>query len=169
VPTDYPDGRGELWWLVLEEIVRRANEIELCRNGELWQLPTATLAEKERAFEEIYWWLRGLDEATQRSVVRVLADRHEIDVGAMTHDLIMSWDEIRGLATDPLVTIGAHTKGHCAIAKLSPEKAREELEEGAGRTSSACAPPISAFPMAMSAAHARETSPSPASSALRRQ
>jgi hypothetical protein len=118
---------------VLEEIVRRANEIELCRNGELWQLPTATLAEKERAFEEIYWWLRGLDEATQRSVVRVLADRHEIDIGAMTHDLIMSWQEIRGLATDPLVTVGAHTKAHYAIAKLSPEKAREELEESADR------------------------------------
>ena len=79
-PTDYPDGRGELWWLALEEIVSRANEIELCRNGELWQLPTATLAEKERAFEEIYWWLRGLDEATQRSVVRVLADRYEVDM-----------------------------------------------------------------------------------------
>lgn len=133
VPTDYPDGRGELWWLVLEKIVRRANEIELCRNGELWQLPTATLAEKERAFEEIYWWLRGLDEATQRSVARVLADRYEIDIGAMTRDLIMSWDEIRGLAADPLVTIGAHTKGHYAIAKLSPEKAREELEGSADR------------------------------------
>jgi peptidoglycan/xylan/chitin deacetylase (PgdA/CDA1 family) len=133
VPTDYPDGRGELWWLVLEEIVRRANEMELCRNGELWQLSTATLAEKERAFEEIYWWLRGLDEATQRSVVRVLADRCEIDIGAMTRDLIMSWEEIRGLAANPLVTIGAHSKGHYAIAKLSPEKARDELEGSADR------------------------------------
>ena len=37
VPTDYPDGTGELWWLALEEIVARADEIELCRNGALWQ------------------------------------------------------------------------------------------------------------------------------------
>ncbi|MGZ5863124.1 MAG: polysaccharide deacetylase family protein, partial [Methyloceanibacter sp.] len=36
-------------------------------------------------------------------------------------------------AADPLVTIGAHTKGHYAIAKLSPEKAREELEGSADR------------------------------------
>lgn len=159
VPTDYPDGRGELWWLVLEEIVRRANEIELCRNGELWPLPTATLAEKERAFEEIYWWLRGLDEATQRSVVRVLADRYEIDIGAMTRDLIMSWDEIRGLATDPLVTIGAHTKGHYAIAKLSPEKAREELEESADRLEDELGvrPAHFSFPYGdVSSAHARD-------------
>ena len=133
VPTDYPDGRGELWWLALEEIVRRADGIELCRNGELWQLPTATLAEKERAFEEIYWWLRGLDEATQRSIVRILADRYDVDMPAMTRELIMNWDEIRQLAGDPLVTIGAHTKGHYALAKLSPERAREEMVESADR------------------------------------
>lgn len=133
VPTDYPDGRGELWWLALEEIVRRADGIELCRNGELWQLPTATLAEKERAFEEIYWWLRGLDEATQRGIVRILADRYDVDMQAMTRELIVNWDEIRGLAADPLVTVGAHTKGHYALAKLSPEKAREEMVGSADR------------------------------------
>ena len=49
VPTDYPGGRGELWWLALEEVVRRAQDgIELCRNGELWHLPAATLAELAR-------------------------------------------------------------------------------------------------------------------------
>ena len=31
VPTDYPDGNGELWWLALEEIIARASEIELCQ------------------------------------------------------------------------------------------------------------------------------------------
>lgn len=48
VPTDYPDGNGELWWLALEEIVARAHEIELCRNGELWRLPAGTVPEKTR-------------------------------------------------------------------------------------------------------------------------
>jgi peptidoglycan/xylan/chitin deacetylase (PgdA/CDA1 family) len=130
---DYPDGRGELWWLALEEIVRRAEGIELCRNGELWMLPAGTTPEKERAFEEIYWWLRALDEATQRRVVRALADCHDVDMEAMTKDLIMNWDEIRIMAADPLVTIGAHTRGHYAIAKLSPEKAREEMGASADR------------------------------------
>ena len=46
-PTDYPDGTGELWWLALEEIVARADEIELCRNGALWRLPAATPAQKD--------------------------------------------------------------------------------------------------------------------------
>ena len=38
LPTDYTDGKGELWWLALEEVVARAVEIELCRDGALWRL-----------------------------------------------------------------------------------------------------------------------------------
>jgi peptidoglycan/xylan/chitin deacetylase (PgdA/CDA1 family) len=131
VPTDYPSGKGELWWIALEEIIRRADELELCRMGELWRLPTESIAEKWRAYEQIYWWLRALDEASQRQVVRGLAERYDIDLGALCRDLVMDWDELRALASDPLVTIGAHTKGHYALAKLSTEKALAEMEGSA--------------------------------------
>lgn len=131
VPTDYPSERGELWWLTLEEVVARAEEIELCRNDELWRLPTGTLQEKERSHDQIYCWLRSVDEPTQRRIVRTLADRYEIDTVALCRDLVMNWDEIRTLAADPLVTIGAHTKGHYAIAKLRAEKAIDEVKGGA--------------------------------------
>lgn len=131
VPTDYPSGKGELWWLALEEIVARADEIELCKNGDLWRLPAKTVAEKWRAYDQVYWWLRAVDEATQRQIVRTLAERYEIDMGALCRDLVMTWDELRALGNDPLVTIGAHTKGHYAIAKLSPERAVAEMEGSA--------------------------------------
>jgi peptidoglycan/xylan/chitin deacetylase (PgdA/CDA1 family) len=133
VPTDYPDGNGELWWLALEEIVARAHEIELCRNGELWRLPAGTVPEKTRAFAEIYWWLRLIDEATQREVVRVLADRYEVDMAADCSRLVMDWDEIRTMAADPLVTVGAHTKGHFAVSKLCVSRACEEMGGSADR------------------------------------
>ena len=38
VATDYASGWGELWWLALEEVVGKAREIELCRQGGLWRL-----------------------------------------------------------------------------------------------------------------------------------
>jgi peptidoglycan/xylan/chitin deacetylase (PgdA/CDA1 family) len=131
IPTDYPFGRGELWWLVLEEILRNTEEIELCRGGRLWPLPTATPQEKTKAYDKIYGWLRAVDEAMQRRVVRALADHCEIDMAEMCCNLIMSWDEIRQLATDPLVTIGTHTKAHYALAKLGREKAVSEMRGSA--------------------------------------
>ena len=48
-------------------------------------------------------------------------------------DLVMNWDEIRDLASDPLVTIGAHTRRHFALAKLSLGEARLEIEESVRR------------------------------------
>jgi peptidoglycan/xylan/chitin deacetylase (PgdA/CDA1 family) len=133
LPTDYIDGKGELWWLALEQVIARANEIELCRVGALWRLKTATVPDKIRAFEEIYWWLRTVDEATQRRVVRVLAERYDVDMAADCRRRVMGWDEVRTLAADPLVTIGAHTKGHFAIAKLAEERAYDEMVGGADR------------------------------------
>jgi peptidoglycan/xylan/chitin deacetylase (PgdA/CDA1 family) len=133
VPTDYPDGNGELWWIALAEIVSRASEIELCRNGALWRLPAETVPEKNRAYDEIYWWLRLIDEATQRQIVRTLGDRYDIDMAADCRRLIMDWDEIRTMAADPLVTVAAHTKGHFAISKLSAGRALEEMRGSADR------------------------------------
>lgn len=133
VPTDYPEGSGELWWLALEEIVGKASEIELCRNDALWTLSAATPADKTRAFEEIYWYLRDVDEATQRRIVRALADRYEVDMAADCARLVMSWDELRKYASDPLVTIGAHTKGHFAVSKLTEERALDEMVGSADR------------------------------------
>lgn len=134
VPSDYPDGNGDLWWLALEQVVARTPDaIELNRDGTLWRLPTATVAEKYRAFRQVYWWLRAVDEGTQRQVVRELADRYGVDMAADCRKLIMSWDEIRSLAADPLVTIGAHTKAHFNVAKLSRAQARDELMGGADK------------------------------------
>lgn len=131
VATDYASGWGELWWLALEEVIARADEIELCRQGGLWHLPMRTAQEKQHAFEQIYEWLRSIDEARQRQVIRALADTYDIDMSAACHEQMMGWDEIRGLAADPLVTIGARSKAHYAISKLGPEKALSEMEGSA--------------------------------------
>ena len=131
VATDYASGWGELWWLALEEVVARASEIELCRQGGLWRLPTATSEEKQRGFEQIYEWLRSVDEARQRQVIRALADTYDIDMSAACHELMLGWDEIAALAADPLVAIGAQSKAHYEISKLAPEKALSEMEGSA--------------------------------------
>jgi peptidoglycan/xylan/chitin deacetylase (PgdA/CDA1 family) len=74
-----------------------------------------------------------LDEASQRHVMRALAENHGVDMAADCRRLVMNWDEIRFMADDPLVTIGAHTKGHFAISKLSASRALDEMVGSADR------------------------------------
>jgi hypothetical protein len=73
VPTDYPDGNGELWRLGLEE-----NELELCRNDTLWRLPASTVPEKLRAFEDLYWYLRDLKTAVTTRKGMLFPDHRSI-------------------------------------------------------------------------------------------
>lgn len=134
IPTAYPGGHGELWWVALEEAIDRApGEIEVDRDGGTWRLPTGTDADKTRAFEKIYWWLRGFPEETMRATIRSLAERYDVDLAQECRDLIMTWDELRDMAAEPLVTMGAHTKDHLALAKLPEEEALAQIVESADR------------------------------------
>jgi peptidoglycan/xylan/chitin deacetylase (PgdA/CDA1 family) len=133
VPSDFADGNGDFWWLTFEKVLRAAPQITLRMNGETRHFRLSTPAEKDAAYHEIYWWLRALPEGQARAVVAELASIYRIDPDAEHAELVMSWDELRELAKDPLVTIGAHTRGHHALAKLNDDEARTEMAESIAR------------------------------------
>jgi peptidoglycan/xylan/chitin deacetylase (PgdA/CDA1 family) len=129
VPTSFPDRLGELWWLVLEAVIARNDHIGLQIDGGNRTFDCRTVAEKRALFDEIYWWLRSRPtEAEMRDVVRNLAGCYHIDLAAFCEELCMNWEELAELATDPLVTIGAHTVSHPMLAKLPKETVRSEMD-----------------------------------------
>lgn len=133
VATDFADGRGDLWWLALERVVSAVNVLQVKMGGSFRQFACATAVEKEAAFHKIYWWLRRIPEDDARQAVSDLCRVHEIDVSRLCSDLVMGWGEIRELARDPLLTVGAHTRRHYALARLSRAQARLEIDESVRR------------------------------------
>src|SRR3954447_2972272 len=129
IPTSFPDRLGELWWLVLEAVVARNEAVHVVLDGRDETLRCGSVAEKRDVFDRLYVWLRSLaSEAELRRVVRALALQHQVDVAAFCDELCMRWDELKTLAADPLVTIGAHTVNHVMLAKVSEEQARIEMD-----------------------------------------
>ena len=133
VPSAFPDGDGDLWWLTLQSIIDRVDRLQLKMDGELREFDCATPIAKDAAFEDIYWWLRTINETEARAVVHELCRSAGIDWREHGQTLPMTWDEIRRLAADPLVTIGSHTRQHYALAKLTEAEARQEIELGTER------------------------------------
>lgn len=133
VPTAYADGEGDLWWLVLEAAIRMADRVRGAFGDFVCDLETVTPEAKQRAFDAIYWPLRRLPEPELRAAVRRLAESVGYDPAPLCRELIMGWDELRALAADPLVTIGAHTRRHFAVAKLSEDEARAEIADSVER------------------------------------
>jgi peptidoglycan/xylan/chitin deacetylase (PgdA/CDA1 family) len=145
IPTAYADGHGELWWLALEEALRRLPRTQVQRDGTMRTYSLATAAEKNAAFHDIYWGLRKMPEADARAVVRELAAKAGFDMAKLCRDLVMNWDEIRALASDPLVTIAAHTTHHFALAKLPAESSRREMADSIARVAKELGKPVRHF------------------------
>ncbi len=133
VPEDFADGQGELWWVELELLVERLDQIS---SSELWPagiLSCRTVAEKRAAFKSIYWRLRRMDEADTRAIIRKACSDAGIDVTRLCAELIMDWNELRELSKHPLATFGAHTVSHYALGKLVEDKASREITQSKDR------------------------------------
>jgi|SoiMethySBSTD1v2_1073268.scaffolds.fasta_scaffold09601_13 peptidoglycan/xylan/chitin deacetylase (PgdA/CDA1 family) len=133
IPTDYADGRGDLWWLALEKVILKVDALNMKIDGSQRRLRCGTPAEKDATFHSVYWWLRSIDEVDARGIVRELCDGIDFQADSLCADLMMSWAEIGQLAADPLVTIGAHTRRHYALAKLTLAEAHAEIERSVRR------------------------------------
>ena len=126
VTSDYASGHGRLWWLELEEVIRRRNSLDL--GGE--RLPAATPAEKSSAFAAAYGTLRAGPEETLRDTIAAWCAELGLDVTELVRRNCMSWSELREIVREPGVTIGAHTLTHPMLAKHDEGRVWLEIEGG---------------------------------------
>jgi peptidoglycan/xylan/chitin deacetylase (PgdA/CDA1 family) len=134
VTSDFAEGSGRMWWIALEMVIAKASTIEVEIDGTRTRLDTVGTPAKCAAFERLHGWLRALpgDDDIRREISALCA-RHGVDQAAICRDLCMSWDELEKLATEPLITIGAHTISHCNLARQSEDVARLEIAESRAR------------------------------------
>lgn len=126
------DRKVDLWWDVLEDIVCKSERIFVDTARGRMTFEAETPAQKFRANTQIHNYLTTeLPEEEQRRVLRVLAAQAGIDAGRVATETLMDWDEIRRIAAHPLITIGAHTLNHYNLKRLSDDRARAEMRDGA--------------------------------------
>jgi peptidoglycan/xylan/chitin deacetylase (PgdA/CDA1 family) len=132
VTTGFADRTNAVWWLTLEEIVARQSSVAIARDGPPEILLSRTTRQKSAAFAALRNWLLAMGEERQREAIRELAWRYDVDPAAIAGAEMMDWDEIKRLASEPLVTIGAHSVTHASLARLSAQTARAEIRDSAG-------------------------------------
>lgn len=123
---DLCDGRGRLWWVTLEEVLRTSAEIAVPFPAGEKLFSLRTVADKYAAHREIYAWLRSMPDAGIHEVIDAWAEAAGIDRYAASR-LAMTWDEVRSAARHPLITFGAHTMSHASLAKCTAGEATWEM------------------------------------------
>lgn len=143
VTSDFAEGAGCLWWIALEIVIAKASAIEVKIGEVSTRFDTTTPTAKQAAFDRVHDWLRNLPGGHDiEREIDALCARHGVDAGGICREYCMSWDELRSLAKDPKVTIGAHSVTHCNLAKQREEVAAREMTESRARIEKALGRPV---------------------------
>lgn len=130
VPSDFVGGDGVLWWVVLEEAIRRSDSIEVLRAGKAETLCLRSGRSKAEAFARIYEDLRAGSDGAMAKTIRNIATQAGFQPEEIGRALCLDWTALSTLSEDPLITIGAHTRSHPILSKLDTAAARTEIADG---------------------------------------
>ena len=145
VTPGFAERNARLWWLELEEAIRALPRLRLSLPDGEFAARTVSDAEKQRAFDRLYWRLRKQPEAILLSAISELAQQAGIDAAALVERECLPWETLRALSGAPGVTIGAHTLSHPMLAKQAADFARGEIAESKARLEAELGMPIRHF------------------------
>lgn len=137
LPTAFADGLGEMWWLALERVIATHDRISLIIDDKQRHFETATLADKRHAHHYLDSWMRTLSASDLSVAIGDLCRRYSVDLGALSRDNAMSWDDIASFAGNPLATIGSGTVNYPRIANIEDATALREITMGRAVAASA--------------------------------
>lgn len=126
VPTLFADGLGEPWWLALEQVIANHARLGLVMDGRDYRLSCDRPDEKREAYRLLWRWLYDMDADHRRGAVRDLCARYSVDLPSFNRDF-MTWDDVRALAADPLVTIGSQSLRALTLSSLEEPDAEREI------------------------------------------
>jgi peptidoglycan/xylan/chitin deacetylase (PgdA/CDA1 family) len=126
VTTGLIDRSIDAWWCSLERLVSRCVRLDLAVLGVSDRLDCAAPAAKRAALAGLQAWVHE-DLENRAPLIRSLAHAHGVDADEALDADALTWDELRTLAADPLVSIGVHTVSHPRLRLLTEDQARHEL------------------------------------------
>ena len=129
VTNGFAAGTASVWWYFVEEALAAQETLRFSWEGKERRFPAQTTLERNRALDEIAGLIRALGMGRDE-LIRCVAEAAGVDPCAATRRLCMGWEEVRTLAADPLVTIGAHTAGHHGLNRLTEAEIVAEVEGG---------------------------------------
>jgi hypothetical protein len=130
VPTAFPDGVGEAWWLALEEIVAKESRLSLVIERNEHHFTINSASEKYELFEFLAGWMHSLDATDVSVAINDLCRRYSVDLARVSREASMDWNDLAMLAADPNATLGSATVNYPVLSKLKDASALREMSMG---------------------------------------
>src|SRR4030088_1308073 len=130
LPTAFPDGLGEAWWLALEQVVAQHDRISLVMDRTERHVVIKGVSEKVQLYDFLDGWMRKLAPPDLTVAINDLCKRYSVDLATLSRSASMSWDDVWIRPADPLVTMGTATVNYSILANLKDAAALREMTMG---------------------------------------
>jgi len=124
VTSSFPNRTASLWWYSISELILKEEVISTVDNE---KIDTKSMEEKEEAFRLLKKKILTFDIKNIEEKISNYLPMYSFNFREKCEELCMSWEELKVMVKDPLVTIGGHTINHPALNKLSEEDVLKEV------------------------------------------
>jgi peptidoglycan/xylan/chitin deacetylase (PgdA/CDA1 family) len=131
--ADFLDTGRAPWWLELEALVSQCSRIRAYQQNKTHDLSCGDDAEKRDCYARLFQEADRLAAADRAVHVETLCQQHNVDLGALAAREMLSGADLKALAEDPLIAIGAQGGGMRPLSELSYDEAREDLARSLGK------------------------------------
>jgi hypothetical protein len=130
VPTAFPDGLGEAWWIALEQVIGREPRVSLAMGRDEKHFNVRGVAEKYQLYRYLAHWMRSLPPVDLSAAIKDLCTRYAVDLAKTSGEVSLGWADLSKIAADPLATIGCATVNFPVLSNLRDQDALREMTMG---------------------------------------
>jgi len=137
VAGDFLDSGQVPWWMALEALVVQAGSIRVYRERRTVDFACGNDDEKRDCYARLFQSMSGMSSARRAAHVALLCAQHNVDLAAVAAREMLTGEEIKTLAQDPLVTIGCQGGGVRPLSEMSYDEAQADLVQALDRLEAA--------------------------------
>jgi len=129
VSTALVERRRTLWWETADFLTREVSSFTFDFGAGPERVLCDTPWRRCNAFDRLRFHVARVDEDEALAHIDAVARAEGIEPMTLVDDLVMTPEELRALVADPLARLGAHTRTHVNLRRVSDERLASEVVE----------------------------------------
>ena len=129
VSTCFPDRTAVLWWYLLEDLILNCDQLTFEQKGKTYDFDCGTSEGKARAYAITRKLFKFANMQERDQLTKSVLLANNMDLSGKIDEVALTWDQLKQLASNPLVTLSAHTANHYVLSSLSDQEVRYEISE----------------------------------------
>ena len=129
VSTCFPERTAVLWWYLLEDLILSRERLIFEHEDKTYDFDCASQEGKARAYASTRKLFKFANVQGREQLTKSVLLANSLDLLQKIEEVALNWNQLKQLASDPLVTLSAHTANHYVLSCLSDEEVRYEIFE----------------------------------------